>query len=107
MDIVMEIVFEILDFIFDVVTDILFEGTVKHMKIPAILRLLLIFFIFLVYLGFSGFLFYIGYSAFIDGQILISFLFCSIGLLVLIGGLYETRKAELRKSIENEEDTRK
>lgn len=103
MDIVIEIVFEVLDFIFDVITDILFEGTVKNMKIPTILRILFIFLIFLVYLGFSGFLLYIGYNAYMDKEFLIAFLFVGLGVLVLFGGLYETKKAEKRKSTNNEE----
>lgn len=100
MDIVIEIVFEILDFIFDVVTDILYEGTLKNMKIPTILRILFIFLIFLVYLGISGVLLFLGYSAYIDGDILMTILFGGIGLFVLIGALVETRNVEKIKEAE-------
>lgn len=100
MDIVMEIVFEILEFIFDVVTDILYEGTVKNMKIPTILRILFVFLIFLVYLGISGVLLFLAYSAYMDGNVLMMMVFGGIGLFVLIGALVETRNVEKIKEAE-------
>ena len=100
MDIVMEIVFEILDFIFDIVTDILYEGTVKNMKLPTILRILFVFLIFLVYLGISGVLLYLAYCAYLNEDILLTFVFGGIGLFFLIGGVWETRKVEKIKEAE-------
>lgn len=104
MDIIIEIVFEILDFIFDVVTDILFEGTVKNMKIPTILRILFVFLIFLVYLGISGGLLFLGYNAYMDGDILMAIVFGVIGIFVLIGAVFETRNVEKIKEAERNGD---
>lgn len=100
MDVVMEIVFEILEFIFDIVTDILYEGTVKNMKLPTIIRILFVFLIFLVYLGISGVLLFLAYNACIDGDILLTIVFGGIGLFFLIGGVWETRKVEKIKEAE-------
>lgn len=104
MDIIIEIVFEILAFIFDVVTDILFEGTVKNMKIPTILRILFVFLIFLVYLGISGVLLFLGYNAYMDGDILMAIIFGGIGFFVLIGAVVETRNVEKIKEAERNGD---
>lgn len=103
MDIVMEVVFEILEFIFDVITDILFEGTVKNMKIPTILRIIFIFFIFLVYLGISGVLLFWSYSAYMAGDILMTIAFGGMGVFVLIGAVIETRKVEKSKQADKKE----
>lgn len=105
MEVVFEIFFEIIEFIFDIITDIIFEGTVKNMKIPMILRIIAIFLVLLVYLGFSGFILYIGYSAFYAKDYLMALIFGTIGILILIGGLYETRKSLKNKNaIENREE---
>lgn len=40
---------------------------------------------------------YLGYNAFLDGEIIAGIIFMAIAVLVIVGGIYETRKMFMNK----------
>lgn len=86
----MELIFDILEIIFDIVI----EGHHKAGKpVPMIWRILMLLMILIAYIGLSCGCIYIGYHAFLDGDILMTLLFAGLALILVISGIYETKKA--------------
>lgn len=85
----MEFIMDILEMIFEIII----EGSNKSGKpVPMIVRVLMLLVVLITYMGLGCGGIYVGYHAVLDGDILMGLLFFGLALIIVISGVYETRK---------------
>ena len=90
----MELILDILELIFEIVI----EGHNKKGKpVHMFWRILMLLIICITYMGLSIGCIYVGYRAFLKGNILMTFVFAGLALILLICSIYEVRKTVQKK----------
>ena len=90
----MELIFDILEIIFEIII----EGHNKSGKpVPMIWRVLMLLIVLISYVILSCGCIYIGYHAFLSEDILMALLFFGIALILIVSGVYETKKTFHKK----------
>jgi len=84
--------------ILEIILSIIIEGHNEAGKpVPMWVRVIMLLIVSGAYLGFGCGSIYLGYNAFLDGEIIAGIIFMAIAVLVIVGGIFETRKMFMNK----------